>query len=56
VSADAWLTLVVVLATMGLLASERVSAPLAIVGAVTVLLLTKSSTPTKRSPVSRTRP
>jgi di/tricarboxylate transporter len=39
VSADAWFTLAVVLLTLGLLASERFSAPLVVVGAVTVLLV-----------------
>jgi len=39
VSADAWFTLAVVVITLGLLASERVSAPLVVVGAVTVLLV-----------------
>ncbi|MGH2746689.1 MAG: SLC13 family permease [Actinomycetota bacterium] len=38
-SGDAWLTLVVVLLTVGGLVTERVSAPLAIIGAVTVLLV-----------------
>jgi di/tricarboxylate transporter len=39
VSADAWLTLLIVVLTLALLASERVSAPLVVVGAVTVLLV-----------------
>jgi len=38
-SADAWFTLAVVVVTLLLLASERISAPLVVVGAVTVLLL-----------------
>ena len=38
-SADAWFTLVIVVITLALLASERVSAPLVVVGAVTVLLV-----------------
>ena len=36
-SADAWFTLAVVVVTLLLLASERISAPLVVVGAVTVL-------------------
>ena len=38
-SADAWLTLAVALVTLALLASERVSPPLVVVGSVTVLLV-----------------
>ncbi len=36
---DAWFTLAVVVATLGVLASERVSAPTAVLGAVVVLLV-----------------
>jgi len=39
-SADAWFTLAVVVITLGMLATERVSPPLLVVGAVTVLLVT----------------
>jgi Na+/H+ antiporter NhaD/arsenite permease-like protein len=39
VSADAWLTLAVVVVTVAILGSERISAPLAVLGAVTFLLV-----------------
>ncbi len=39
-SSDAWFTLAIVVVTIAMLASERVSPPLTIVGAVTVLLVT----------------
>jgi hypothetical protein len=39
VGPDAWLTLIVIVATMGLLASERFAASAVILGAVVVLLL-----------------
>lgn len=39
-SLDAWLTLVVLLGVIAALASERVSAPLAVLGGVTLLLVT----------------
>ncbi len=38
-SADAWFTLAIVVVTLALLAMERASAPLVVVGAVTVLLV-----------------
>ena len=38
-SADAWLTLAVVVATVAILGSERLSAPLTVLGAVTFLLV-----------------
>jgi len=42
---EAWFTLAVVLAVVGLLASERVSGPFVLLGAVTVLLVTGVITP-----------